>query len=123
MALSNGALNTREGCAAISDKNGNLLFYTDGVTVYNKNHGVMLNGTGLKGHSSSTHSAIIVPKPANTAIYYILTADELAGVNGLQYTEVDMSLDGGLGGVTSNKNKLLLSQATEKITEIGRAHV
>ncbi|MCM2301324.1 MAG: T9SS type B sorting domain-containing protein [Flavobacteriaceae bacterium] len=118
MALSNGALNTREGCAAISDKNGNLLFYTDGVTVYNKNHGVMLNGTGLKGHSSSTHSAIIVPKPANTAIYYILTADELAGVNGLQYTEVDMSLDGGLGGVTSNKNKLLLSQATEKITAI-----
>jgi len=117
-ALTNGALNTREGCAAISDKNGNLLFYTDGVTVYNKNHGVMLNGTGLKGHSSSTHSAIIVPKPANTAIYYILTVDELAGVNGLQYTEVDMSLDGGLGGVTSNKNKLLLSQATEKITAI-----
>ena len=117
-ALINGALVTREGCATISDKNGNLLFYTDGVTVYNKNHGIMLNGTGLKGHNSSTHSALIVPKPSNPTIYYVFTVDELAGANGLQYTEVDMSIDGGLGGVTSNKNKLILTPATEKITAI-----
>ena len=44
-----GALNTLEGCASISDKNGQLLFYTDGTTVYNKNHTVMPNGRGLFG--------------------------------------------------------------------------
>ena len=38
VALLNGQLITREGCASISDKDGNLLFYTDGSVVYNKNH-------------------------------------------------------------------------------------
>ena len=38
VALTNGQLNTNEGCATISDNNGNLLFYTDGMTVYNKSH-------------------------------------------------------------------------------------
>jgi len=31
-----GQLNTTEGCATISDINGNLLFYTDGSTVWEK---------------------------------------------------------------------------------------
>lgn len=54
--LTNGALNTAEGCAAVSDKNGNLLFYTDGSFVYDKNHNLMPNGAGLMGHPSSTQS-------------------------------------------------------------------
>lgn len=45
--LTNGALVTGEGSAVISDVNGNLLFYTDGSTVWNANHVVMPNGTGL----------------------------------------------------------------------------
>ena len=36
--LTDGAMNTWEGCASIADPNGNLLFYTDGITVWNKNH-------------------------------------------------------------------------------------
>jgi hypothetical protein len=113
VALTNGALVTREGCAAISDKNGNLLFYTDGVTVYNKNHSIMQNGTDLKGHSSSTHSAIIVPNPSDTRVYYIFTVDAQGGANGLQYSVVNITLDGGLGGVTS-KNNLIVTPTTEK---------
>ncbi|HOB27707.1 MAG TPA: hypothetical protein PKJ07_06165, partial [Bacteroidales bacterium] len=61
--LTNGQLDTYEGCATVSDKNGNLLFYTDGMTVYDKMHNIMPNGSNLFGHSSSTQSAIIVPKP------------------------------------------------------------
>jgi len=57
-----GQIQTEEGCSSISDVCGNLLFYTNGVTVYNKNHQVMQNGTGLKGDDSSTQSGIIVPK-------------------------------------------------------------
>jgi len=118
IVLLDGALDTQEGCATISDASGNLLFYTDGSTVYNKNHTIMLNGTGLNGDSSSTHSAIIVPKPNNLNVYYIFTVDFQAGPNGLQYSEVDMSLDGGLGGITSNKNILLETPTTEKLTAI-----
>src|SRR5690554_1205427 len=116
--LLDGLLNTDEGCATISNSNGDLLFYTDGTKVWNKNHTVMPNGTGLNGHPSSTHSAIIVPKPLNSNIYYIFTVDFQVGSNGLQYSEVDMTLDGGLGGITSNKNILLHTPTTEKLTAI-----
>lgn len=112
--LLDGQLNTAEGCASISDNNGQLLFYTDGVTVYNKNHQIMVNGTGLMGHYSSTQSAIIVPKPGSTTLYYIFTVDVVIGNNGLRYSVVDMSLDGGLGAVTSDKNVLIQSGVTEK---------
>jgi gliding motility-associated-like protein len=79
--LSDGKLVTDEGCSSISDQNGNLLFYSDGRTVWDKNHIIMPNGnysdgTGLKGDPSSTQSAIIIPKPGSINIYYIFTLDE-----------------------------------------------
>ena len=119
VALTDGQLNTLEGCATISDNNGDLLFYTDGMTVYNKNHIVMPNGFGLLGHNSSTQSAIIVKKPGSTFIYYIFTVDGMSGNLGdLNYSEVDISLDGGLGDVNANKNILLVASTCEKITAI-----
>ncbi|MGJ8746106.1 T9SS type B sorting domain-containing protein [Polaribacter sp.] len=123
VALTNGNINTEEGCATISDIDGNLLFYTDGVTVYNRNHNRMPNGNGLFGDSSSTQSAIIVPKPNTTNIYYIFTADELLPAtfpigNGINYSEVDMSLDSGLGDITGSKNINLIPHAEEKLAAI-----
>lgn len=79
--LFNGALNTTEGCSTISDTDGNLLFYTDGRNVWDRNHVLMPNGdyaggTGLFGDPSSTQSGIIVPKKGDPDIYYIFTVDE-----------------------------------------------
>ena len=48
--LNNAAYNESEGCASISDNNGNLLFYASGYEIRNKNHLVMLNGNGLMGN-------------------------------------------------------------------------
>ena len=120
--INNGQLNTREGCSSISDDSGNLLFYTDGVTIWNKNHVQMLNGFGLNGDASSTQSAIIIPKPKTPYIYYVFTVDDRGNqfndVNyGLNFTEVDMQLDNGLGGVIS-KNMNLLQFSTEKISAV-----
>ncbi|GAA4976699.1 T9SS type B sorting domain-containing protein [Algibacter aquimarinus] len=114
-----GRLNTREGCSSISDDSGNLLFYTDGITVWNKNHVTMANGSGLFGDPSSSQSAIIVPKPESSNIYYIFTVDNnLNGFNfGLNYSEVDITLDNGLGAVT-DKNTNLLGVCSEKITAV-----
>ena len=118
-ALTNGALVTNEGCATVSDTAGNLLFYTDGTHVYNKLNDSMPNGYGLDGNSSSTESAMIIPKPGNSEIYYIFTLDcfEDSFANGLEYSTVDMTKDGGLGDVVS-KNVPLLKPATEKMTAI-----
>lgn len=121
-AINDGQLFTIEGCTSISDDSGNLLFYTDGSTVLNQNHRIMLNGTGLIGDSSSTQSAIIVPKPNDPNIYYIFTVDNQKNVNdntnlGLNYSEVDMRLDGGLGALTT-KNNNLVKESSEKVTAV-----
>ncbi|WP_223032692.1 T9SS type B sorting domain-containing protein [Hanstruepera marina] len=118
VALEDGQLITQEGCATISDGIGNLLFYTDGTTVYNRNHALMLNGNDLNGHPSSTQSAIIIPKPGSSYIYYIFTVDYQGQPNGLQYSEVDMTMDAGLGAVTSNKNIMLLTPVMEKLSAV-----
>ncbi len=124
VALTNGALTTAEGCASISTSAGALLFYTDGVTVYNSNHAPMPNGTGLMGHYSATQSAIIVPKPGSATIYYVFTVDASDNnfANGLRYSEVDMSLAGGFGDVTINKNIFLAATGTEKLTAVKKAN-
>ena len=119
-ALTDGQLNTFEGCASISDENGDLLFYTDGITVWNKNHDVMRNGSNLFGDPSSTQSAIIVPKPKDLNVYYVFTVDnhDRDGSHaGLNLSEIDITLDGGLGAVTS-KNINLLRNCTEKISAV-----
>ncbi|WP_458629191.1 T9SS type B sorting domain-containing protein [Winogradskyella sp. PC D3.3] len=80
-AITNGQINTLEGCTSIADTDGNLLFYSDGRTVWNRNHQIMTNGnyfggTGLLGDPSSTSSGLIVPKPEDPDKYYIFTVDE-----------------------------------------------
>lgn len=115
VALTNGQLVTDEGCATISNASGQLLFYTDGITVYNKNHVVMMNGNGLMGHPSSTQSATIVPKPGSNNLYYIFTTDNEHDPNGFRYSIVDMNLDGGNGAVTSDKNILVYTPTIENL--------
>lgn len=120
--LLDGQLNTSEGCAAISSANGDLLFYTDGITVWDKNHAVMPNGIGLLGNPSSTQSGLIVPRPGFPDIYYIFSVDDEAGPDGFRFSEVDLSLNAGNGDVTANKNILLSTPTTEKITAIEKAN-
>lgn len=118
-SIDGGALSTNEGCASISNVFGDLLFYTDGKTVWNTLNSPMFNGTNLLGDSSSTQSAIIVPKPDDTTLYYVFTVDNnLDGSNfGLNYSIVDMDRQGGLGEVTT-KNVNLLPICSEKISGV-----
>lgn len=115
--LNNGALNTDEGCATISNAFGQLMFYTDGMTVWNRRHLPMPNGSDLMGNRSSTQSAVAVPKPGNDSIYYLFTVDNYAGPNGFRYSVIDMSRDNG-NGVVIDKNILLFAPSTEKVTAV-----
>lgn len=121
VALSNGAINTIEGCATICDSTGTILFYTDGTKIYNRLHQIMPNGSGLLGHVSATQSSIIVPHPGNSNQFYVFTVDAVDNhlANGLRYSLVDMTLDNGKGNVVSTeKNILLHAPAGEKVTAI-----
>lgn len=116
--LSNGEINTTEGCATICNNAGQLLFYTDGISVWTRDHELMPNGNNLMGHPSSTQSAIIVPKPNSNNIYYIFTTPAVANSNGLRFSEVDMNLNGGFGDITNNKNILLATPVCEKLCAV-----
>jgi len=117
LPLTGGQIKTQEGVATISDKDGNLLFYTDGMTVWNKFHEKMPNGEQLKGNISSTQSAVIVPKPGSSHIYYIFTVTAWGGRDGLKYSVVDMEADGGKGDIIK-KNDSLYYSVTEKLTAV-----
>ncbi len=106
------AIPALEGCASICDPaTGQLLFYTDGISVWNRRNQKMFNGNGvLLGNTSSVQAALIVPMPADPDRYYIFTNDATeapAPPNGYHYAIVDMRLDGGLGDVAVAGEELL----------------
>jgi WD40 repeat protein len=117
VALTDGMTYTEEGTSSICDPQGNLLFYTNGVKVWNRQHKTMPNGQRLMGHSSSTQSALIVPRPGSPNLYYIFTVDLQASANGLRYSVVDMNKEEGLGDLIQ-KNEFLITPVTEKLTAI-----
>ena len=119
VADASGQITTNEGSATIADENGNLLFYTDGIRVFDANHVQMPNGFGLNGSNSASQAAVILRKPSSVDSFFIFTVDEQAQVNGLRYTLVDMNLNGGFGDVVSGqKNVPLLANTAEKITVV-----
>lgn len=110
------SMNTYEGCSSVSNENGDLLFYTDGQTVFTKNNLVMMNGTGLFGHFSSTNSAVILQNPgSNKNLYYVFTLSERGDSKGLNYSIVDMSEESGLGKVTQKNINLINAPLCEKL--------
>ncbi len=116
--LTDGVLAQREGNATISDENGNLLFYTDGVTVWNSHHHVMKNGNGLNGQWIAAQSAIIAKKPKSQGIYYIFTISDWQNKQGgLYYSIIDMNKKNGRGAVIE-KNILLNEYAREQISAV-----
>jgi hypothetical protein len=119
-------LHQPEGSAVVSDrKTGQLLFYTDGLHIWNRQNEVMQGGSDLLGSSTSTQSALIVPAPGTSHRYYVFTvkAYNNGPKPGLHYSNVDMKLNDGLGAVVNEtKNRLLEASTTEKLTAIPHAN-
>ena len=120
VSISNSKMYALEGCSSISDENGNLLFYTNGEYVWNKEHKYMdqlfVNGL-LLGGISSTQAALIVQQPRSKRYYYIFTTDMLENMpygSGVNYSVVDMYADSGRGSLIV-KNQFLFKGSCEKI--------
>lgn len=72
------AISTSEGCSAMCDAQGNLLFYTDGSSIWDRKHNYMPNGDDLLGRglnitSSTSQGALIIPVPGNENQYYVFS--------------------------------------------------
>ena len=82
---------TNESCAVQSDASGNLLFYTDGIRVWDENH-TTISGLTLHGDLSSMNGVMIVPDPGNASEYYVFTSDERQiNGRGFKYTKLQVN--------------------------------
>ncbi len=110
LPLAGGKPDTYEGCASISDENGNLLFYSNGSTVWDRANFPMVNGTGLIGNKSASQGVVIVPWPGNPLKYFLFTSDAIENTffQGLRYSVVDMSVSNGLGDIDPAQKNVML---------------
>lgn len=104
--------------ASICDSAGNLLFYTNGLSVLNSLNDTMVNGDNLslgiddyldpQTGEQLPQAAIVIPDPSNLNYYYIIHGGyyEADYCDTLYYSIVDMEQDSGKGAVIE-KNQLL----------------
>lgn len=117
--IKNSKLNSLEACGSVSDFNtGDLLFYTDGLSVWDSTNTVMPNGDSLKGGESCAQGALILPHYKLADKYLIFSAPEFRNKdNKMYYSVVDMGLRGGLGDIEAqNKNIVVVDSVCEGLT-------
>lgn len=120
-----GWMGWNEGTSSICDSAGTLLLYSNGAKVWNAQQQVTPNGDGIMGHVSSSHAALIVPRPNSDRFSYLFTTDgwENDFANGLRYSVLDACADNGLGDVVpAEKNVLLHGYMAEKLAAVRHAN-
>jgi hypothetical protein len=129
--ITDGNLSTIEGSSSIANTKGVLLFYTDGITIFDKDgkplksldprdSAATATPIPLGGNQRSTQSALIVPKPTCRGceyLYYVYTTSEIRGKKVLSYSVVDMRQNGGKGAIVQ-KNFPVSTQSTEQSTSV-----
>lgn len=135
-----------EGCFVATNPNtGELMFYTSGNRIINKNHALMQNGNlvfpapapivqpnnGIFNSSvNGAQSVAVIEKPNSVAnnecgkfLYFINDANEYgaSGKPGSLYIgEIDMNANAGLGSVTQQPVRIISNAFTESMLVIAR---
>ena len=117
-----GKLKTKEGTSVISNSKGELLFYTDGIKVYNAEDELMPCKDGpcpdLMGSQESTQSVLIVPQPTCRGCEYLYNIFTTTSINAtdkvLTVSVVDMRLNDGKGAIIET-NRVLHNSTTERL--------
>jgi large repetitive protein len=107
--------NIPAGTTTISDETGQVLFFTDGESVWDLNGNLMENGEDIGGSNQSSQSVIAVPVPQDETIFYLFTTQQASdGTNEVKFSVVDIKVENptGVGNVVS-KDNFLFSPSTE----------
>ncbi len=129
-----GAIVSNEASSCISDTAGNLLFYVGGYAfgsmhykVFDKNHALMTNGDSISGTAVASQGVIIIPFNTQASKYFIFHVSRnnpnvLLNVR-LNYSVVDMSMNGGLGAVVQ-KNVVMdtINRYDERMAAVRHAN-
>ncbi len=126
MPLTNSQMYAPAGCATICDTSGQVLFYSNGHQVWNKNHEIMQLGSALQGDSTATQSATILQHPEDSLKYYLFTNRRYPGPDSTYFGGHWYMLDfrnNSLGRIRLEEsgnawNEGITPQATEKFLAI-----
>ncbi len=106
-----------KGCSSISDEEGNLILFSDGMKLWNKN--AQQVASTLAGDLGSTQSSLIVPHPAGKNRYFIFTTHLLYPAplvtKGLNYSLFDFNAPAVIDTVPPKK---LLNETSEKLSGV-----
>ncbi len=124
-AITDGKLKTPEGTSSIANSKGELLFYTDGIKVYNADGNEMPcqadSCKALLGSPNSTQSALIVPQPTCKGCEYLYNIFTTTNINDstklLTVSVVDMRRENGKGAIVE-QNTTLERTTTERIASV-----
>lgn len=126
-----------EGQASICDASGQLLFYTEGTYVWDRNNNLMPNGSDLTGVTSTTtysptsstaQGTLIVPMPGTTDKFYVFSLTSMeqnstGNAGKLFYSVVDMSLNNGMGDVVPGQKGIMVdSMLSERLAAVVGNH-
>jgi gliding motility-associated-like protein len=121
-----GGIDIPKGVSSISDAEGNLLFFSNGMRLWGSGFFEIINGTDLYGSLGATQSAIFIPAPNNVNKYFIFTADfyypDIPQYNnhGIRYSVIEKT--NYQWEVTDEKNQLILSENAQKLTAVKHAN-
>lgn len=119
-AFNNNTISTNEGSISQSDPSGNLLFYSDGVKVWDTNHTLINPMTPLTGHTSGSQTALSVPVPGNPNRYYLFTIPTAFNSSSpFAYSIVDVT--GGNASLVTANIPITLPAGASHISEPGTA--
>ena len=117
--------------ASICDTSGNLLFYTNGITIGNRNYDTLQNAVNFNDGEqtsvddpdglSACQGAIFLPAPGNEYLYYVFyitglyffahNQSEVQPLH-LSYSKIDLLLDNGNGGIIDSFKNIYLIEDT-----------
>src|SRR5690606_31112605 len=79
------------GVTTISDQAGQVLFYTDGQTVWDLNGNPMQNGENIGGDNLSAQSVTALPVSSDETLFYLFTTQRgEGGENQVKFSLVDI---------------------------------
>ncbi|HMG16592.1 MAG TPA: T9SS type A sorting domain-containing protein [Saprospiraceae bacterium] len=114
-------------CASISNKEGDLQFFTNGCNIYNREYNIMDNGDVLNNPFilynecngdyytgyNAPQGAIILPRFGSDSLYDLISIERKQQPNFdiimqyLHYSVIDMSFNNGLGKVIEKNSEIL----------------
>jgi hypothetical protein len=107
--------NIPAGTTTISDQAGQVLFFTDGQSVWDLNGDLMENGTDIGGSNTASQAVLAVGVPTQPTLFYLFTTEASGtGNHVVRFSLVDIKAENSTGvGNVVTKDNFLFSPSTE----------